>query len=415
MMATLRTAIFWMHLVVGVTAALFILNMAVSGFLIAYERQITALAERSQRAVTAPAGAKRLGIETLAAKAQEARPDARLSGATIYADPSSSALLTVGRTNDPLFVNPYSGEVLGEGHKPTREFFRFMTGWHRWLAQEGTTRPVGKAITGAAAIAYFGLLLSGLWLWAPKRWSWKYLKQITLFKRGLQGKARDWNWHNVIGIWCTPILVFVTLSGIIMSYPWANNLLFRLAGSPPPEQRREGGPPGGGGGRGRGGAEGNAPKLDLTGMDALWTQAEQKVEGWKSISVRFAPSPQAPVVFNIDRGDGGRPDLKGQLTLNRRTGEVVKWMPYADQSTGQKLRFWARFLHTGEAGGWIGQTVAALAAFGGMILVWTGLSLAWRRFFGKGKPAALSLAEPQPALDPAPYPTPYKTRRRRVR
>jgi threonine/homoserine/homoserine lactone efflux protein len=38
-----------------------------------------------------------------------------------------------------------------------------------------------------------------------------------------------------------------------------------------------------------------------------------------------------------------------------------------------------RFGHTGEAGGVIGETVAAVASLGAAFLVWTGLSLALRR------------------------------------
>ena len=52
----LRTILFWMHLAVGVVAGLFILNMAVSGILIALRKQITAFAERSAM-VTVSAGA----------------------------------------------------------------------------------------------------------------------------------------------------------------------------------------------------------------------------------------------------------------------------------------------------------------------------------------------------------------------
>jgi hypothetical protein len=37
-------------------------------------------------------------------------------------------------------------------------------------------------------------------------------------------------------------------------------------------------------------------------------------------------------------------------------------------------------LHTGEVLGLAGQTIAGIASFGGAVLVWTGLSLAWRRF-----------------------------------
>ena len=39
-----------------------------------------------------------------------------------------------------------------------------------------------------------------------------------------------------------------------------------------------------------------------------------------------------------------------------------------------------RGLHTGEALGFAGQTVAGLASLGGCFLVWTGFAMAWRRF-----------------------------------
>jgi uncharacterized iron-regulated membrane protein len=38
-----------------------------------------------------------------------------------------------------------------------------------------------------------------------------------------------------------------------------------------------------------------------------------------------------------------------------------------------------RFLHTGEALGIVGQTVAGLVSFTSVIMVWTGIALAWRR------------------------------------
>jgi uncharacterized iron-regulated membrane protein len=39
-----------------------------------------------------------------------------------------------------------------------------------------------------------------------------------------------------------------------------------------------------------------------------------------------------------------------------------------------------RPVHTGEAGGVIGQTLAGIASLAGVVLVWTGLALTWRRF-----------------------------------
>jgi uncharacterized iron-regulated membrane protein len=58
----------------------------------------------------------------------------------------------------------------------------------------------------------------------------------------------------------------------------------------------------------------------------------------------------------------------------------VQWEPYASYSLGRTIRSWVRPVHTGEAGGVVGQMVAALASAGGVVLVWTGLTLTWRRF-----------------------------------
>jgi uncharacterized iron-regulated membrane protein len=69
--------------------------------------------------------------------------------------------------------------------------------------------------------------------------------------------------------------------------------------------------------------------------------------------------------------------------INPFTGELLSRNGYADFTTGRKIRTWLRFLHTGEALGWIGQLLAGLACIGGVVLVYSGFALSWRRFFGK--------------------------------
>ena len=96
--------------------------------------------------------------------------------------------------------------------------------------------------------------------------------------------------------------------------------------------------------------------------------------------LRLPPRVDGPVTASIQGPDAFHPFQRSQLTLNRATGDVVKWEPYANNSTGRKLRTWVRALHTGEAFGFPGQTVAGLASLGGCFLVWTGLAMAWRRF-----------------------------------
>ena len=119
----------------------------------------------------------------------------------------------------------------------------------------------------------------------------------------------------------------------------------------------------------------------LEGLDSLSAKAGRQVEGWRSIQLQLPAGPDAPVVFAIDRGNGGQPQLRSQLTLDRKTGEVVRWEPYSNNTLGRRLRTWMRFAHTGEVYGLAGQTVAGLVSLGGAFLVYTGLSLALRRLW----------------------------------
>jgi uncharacterized iron-regulated membrane protein len=81
----------------------------------------------------------------------------------------------------------------------------------------------------------------------------------------------------------------------------------------------------------------------------------------------------------VDYGDGGQPQLRGTLTLDAATGEVEEWAPFSSQTPGAKARSLIRFLHTGEALGLVGQTIAGIVSLTSVLMVWTGFALAWRR------------------------------------
>lgn len=377
-MKLFRKVIFWCHLIAGVFAGVVVLIMSVTGVLLAYERQVTAWADTRGYRVAAPApGAARLPVEALLTRVREVRPGSPAT-ITVRSDSSAPAEIGFGREGI-IFVNPYTGEILGEGSRAVRSFFRVVTDWHRWLGAsgEGAGRSVGRAVTGACNLAFLFLVVSGFYLWWPRTWTRKSVRSVTWFRRGLGGKARDFNWHNVAGFWSALPLFVVVLSGVVISYTWAGNLVYRVMGETPPAPR--GGAPGQPGGAERRGEAAPAGAM-LLDIDPLLERAQQQMPGWRSISLR-PPSPTEPTVtFTLDRGDGGQPQRRAQLTLDRQTGGVVRWEPFSGQSPGRRLRSLLRFAHTGEAAGVIGQTVAALASAGAALLVWTGLALAWRRW-----------------------------------
>lgn len=360
----------------GTFAGLVILVMSVTGVLLTYERQIIAWADARGHRVSRPSeGAERLPLAVLVARAREARPasSAAPSTLTVRADANSAVAVVFGREGT-VFVNPYTGEVLDEGSRGTRAFFQKVTEWHRWLGAGGENRAVGRAITGACNLAFLFVVASGFYLWWPRSLSWKAVRSVTWFRRGLAGRARDFNWHNTIGFWCALPLFIVVLSAVVISYGWAGNLVYRVAGEQPPAPRAPQPPqPAGQTERGR------TPAPSLEGLDPLLARAERQVEGWRSISLQLPSKPDAPVAFTIDRGDGGQPQKRAQLTLDRATGEVTRWEPFESYTAGRRLRSYLRFAHTGEVFGLFGQTVAGLVSLGGAVLVYTGLALAWRR------------------------------------
>ncbi|MGV3753853.1 MAG: PepSY-associated TM helix domain-containing protein [Verrucomicrobiota bacterium] len=409
-MKAFRKVLFWLHLIAGIVAGVVILVMSVTGVLLSYERQMIAWADSEYRVVV-PAEAKRLPVEELLAKVKAVETNAAPSGVTMKSDAAAPVAMNFGREKTVL-VNPYSGAVIGEPSKKIREFFHVTTDLHRWLAAEGDYRATGKAITGACNLAFLFLVVSGLYLWWPKQWTAAALQAITWFKSGLSGKARDWNWHNVIGFWCCIPLFFIVLTGSVFSYPWMNNLVYRITGNEPPPPRTAPGAPGAGGpqlakageqkgqgeakaregkrGEGKqGGGPGGEGRRSGGGvralyadgeLNAIWTKAEARATDWQTITLRFPTAGDAPFAFLVDRGNGARPDKRATVNLSAKTGEVVSTETYESYNAGRKLRLWVRWIHTGEAGGFLGQTLAMLASLGGAVLVYTGFALTFRRW-----------------------------------
>src|SRR5829696_526411 len=234
----LRKTVFWLHLIAGAGAGAVILVMCVTGVLLTYEKDIVAWADTRHFSVSADRTSP-LSIDTLVARAREGRTDAPVS-VTVRADPSRPVEVGFG-TAGMLFVDPYTGVVLGREAQGTRAFFRAVTDWHRWLARPQSTRATGRAITGASNLVFLFIVLSGMYLWIPRVWNRVQFRNVAWFRRGLPPKGRDFNWHNVAGIWASIPLVAIVASGVVISYPWAGDLVYRLAGETPPARPAAGG------------------------------------------------------------------------------------------------------------------------------------------------------------------------------
>jgi uncharacterized iron-regulated membrane protein len=316
---------------------------------------------------------ERLPVDTLIAKAAQSRPDLTPSALVIRSKVTEPASLTVGAGRQ-LFIDPYTGAVLGEGNGGSvRGFFRSVVEWHRYLAAAGARRPLGRAVTGAANLVFLFIVVSGLFLWWPRVLTWPAIRNITWFKGGLRARSRDFNWHNTIGFWSAIPLSIVVAGGVVISYPWATAVVYRAYGEAPPVAPRPSGSV----------PAAHAPTAVRTGDELSMAEAVNaavaRMPEWKSISIAIPAQNATRIAVTLDAGDGGQPHKRATLTLDRRTGAVLLWEPFASQSPARRARMWLRFAHTGEVYGVAGQTIAGSVSGGAAVLVWTGLALAVRR------------------------------------
>ena len=375
---SLRKAIFWIHLAVGVTAAVVILMMAVTGVILTFEAQLDRWALREYRAEAPAPGVAPLGLDELIARVAS-EPSARtVTSVALKKDPREPAVVGLddGAT---VHADRFTAERLGDGDTRTRRLLRSVLYWHRWFALEGEYRIVGRTFTATANLGFLLLLVSGLYLWWPSTGSRAAWRQALWFRRGLGGRSRDFNWHSVIGFWSAVPLAVIVASGATISYQWAADLVHRLAGDTPPFQTSP---------RSLESVTQNDlsvtpdPAAPSVGLQALVACAVAETPGWRTVTISLPESIHDPVVVAVDRGTGRQPSKTEDLLFDRATGELVGRAGYPTFNRGFRIRRWLRFAHTGEVYGVIGQSIAGVVSLGIAVMVWTGLAMSWRRFFG---------------------------------
>lgn len=378
-LSQLRRFLFWSHVVLGLSGGLLILLMSITGVMLGFERQMIAAIDGTPT-VAAPDGAARLPLDSLLAAAGVTLAEVRSVAVRRQADQPVLVRFR-DREREAVALNPYRGVALVvNGEREGQAFFSGLRRWHRWVGTTGGQwRTRMKAATGAANLGFLLLVLSGIWLWWPKRLTWSSVRSVLWFRRGLSPKARDFNWHNTIGFWSALPLFFVVASGVFISYQWPGRWLDRALGSP---QERAAAIESAGARR-----DSPADATDDTSelftppsVDALASPAMTAYPDWQLLTITVPQAGDSTTTVAVAEGNTYRPDLRSTLVLDVKDASVSETRDYASLSTSRKIRAWVRFGHTGEVFGWLGQLIATVVTAGGAVLVWTGIALSWRRF-----------------------------------
>lgn len=368
----IRKTFFWLHLILGCSAALFVLLMSITGVALTYERQMIKAAERADYVKPPTNGAQALTLDNLiivanSLVAEKANNTGKKTSITLTNELGAPVVIKAGR-KVLAYLNPYTADEMVEPGKNTKIFFKKLRGFHRWLTLDGTFSETGRWINGVANVFFFILLLTGIYLWFPKRFKVKAFKQkLTISSKHASLKARDYQWHNVFGFYMSPILFIVIVTAFFFSFKWPGQTLKRVVSSESIAMTSAQ-------------ALTVAQQSQQLSQQALITALSTEFTDWQSIQFLIPTLNQSIQIYQVDNGNGGEPQKKLSVALSTLTGEVVEKQTFDQASNYRQVRSYIRFLHTGEAFGLVGQTLVGLASLLACLLVYTGVMLSWRRW-----------------------------------
>lgn len=216
----------WLSIPLGVLMSI----TCFTGAMLIFERELTPHLQSEYYYVEEVRG-EPLPMEELRAEV-EATLDkgSTIRDVDVLDNPERSYIFYVGeRGNTKLFVDQYSGEVLGTPKR--HKFFTTMLRMHRWLMDAPQMKgemTMGKVVVGISTLAMAFVLLSGIVLWWPKTLRmWRNRSQIALSK----GWRRFWyDLHVSGGVYVVIIVLIMALTGLVWSFEWYKEGFYAIFG-----------------------------------------------------------------------------------------------------------------------------------------------------------------------------------------
>lgn len=372
--------LYQLHLWLGLASALIAFVLCFSGAMLIVQIPVEHWVNRHVQQVSVPPAAERLPLESLLPQVQAATGKA-FTGLTLPADPAAALILHEGRA--ATYVNPYTGDVLGGIHQPTRDFFMFWFRLHRWLLLD---TELGRPITGVATVIFLFLGLSGIWLWVRK--ALPNPRRALWFKKGVSWRRTNYDLHLILGIYAVIPLMVMALSGLFWTWrtPFVQTTHLLLNGQLPPAPERKAQDP-------QDKAEKQLPRMDLPYTQMLaHPEIQQVFRG--DLNLRFPETPGAAVAVTKTRKEALRIPLRERWKLDADSGAIVEYQPFASLSRAEKVLSQIKAIHMGTILGGPSLWLYFIAVLAGATLPLTGAihwaQRIWKRRARRPNPAASS-------------------------
>ena len=207
----MRKLILQLHLWIGLTTGAVLAVVGVTGSVYTFQPELTRILYRelytSQVSGITPRPA------AVVIKAAEVHFEAPVTNVLFPLRELENYAFKVKGKKEWVFFDAATGTYLGELEK-RRGILDTVLEIHRQL----TLGEVGSTITGICSLLLALVLVSsGIYLWLPRKK--KKLKAGLTFKRNASAKRRNYDIHNVLGLYFSLPLFVVSVTGLYFAFP----------------------------------------------------------------------------------------------------------------------------------------------------------------------------------------------------
>ena len=321
---TNRTLWLKAHLYVGLTIAVLLFIVALSGAALVFEDNI----DRALNPTLAHVAVsdRWLPLQDLVARVRVAYPGAQLGSISFPEKPGQSMQISARTNQEPMsvYINQYTGQILGNRSGAEREasLARRIHLLHTRLF----AGQVGEWIVGVITALTLFMAITGLILWWPRK--------IIAVMTGASWRRINFDLHNVFGFYASAVFLFIALTGMMISFEGVTDpLVTRLNAAPLPQPPKQ-----------SAGGQGAAP---IT-VDELAQRAKEALPGAFLKSLTIPNGGKGVVLAGMKYPEDRTPGGRSRVFLDQYSGQALTVLNTRTAPLGTKIINLKRSAHTGD-------------------------------------------------------------------
>lgn len=361
MSKALKKSILKLHLWLGLASGLVVFMVALTGSILVFEEEIDQFI--NPEFYTVPEiGKEKKPMDDAVKEVQNQYFIEKILRIYTFNDPERTIqIMGKNREGETQFfsINPYSGKVIGSVMQDSR-FFSVVTELHRHLLMDD----IGKLISGCSCLLFVLILISGFFLWWPKKI--KNIKQRLTVKWNASFKRVNWDFHSTFGFYSCLLLLIIALTGLTWSFEWFENGIYYLVDGTAKKSSNK--------------LENPTkidPQLDKTLFYQSILNATDSIYPHKGdIQIRIPTDTVNSILVIKGNLEKNIPNQSSIVFFDKYTAKSIQEKPYEFFTQGDKVRRIIFPIHTGSIFGYPTKIIAFLVSLFAATSPITGL-LIW--------------------------------------